>query len=448
MTSGRMRVPRAIPVTASALITALALGGCSGDAASRPDPTTSASLAAEIDCTAAVDSIVFATQRYVDSYAAGSAVAASDATTEAPSSSPSGAPASPTPTAYSDADFQADLSAAQGVIAERGCDPARVRADLENGLADVTPQGAVADAVLRQLTASLTGRLAPEPTTREASPGDDLADVLAALPEGSTVTLAPGEYGLSDPLVLLTGVTIRGAGRDATTIVSTAPEAAVLVLTAGRVELADLTVRHEGDAPASGMLAGPAASVVATGVRFAGGRVDAEGLGGSGVLMFAPGEDAAGRGTTLEATDTEFADNAGGGIVLTGGHQASVVRGTFHGNGQCGICFLGAVGGSVEDSTFEGNGVGIAVTGTAAPALLRNTIAGGEVGFQASDQAAPVVDGATISGSARAAVIYTGTASGRLDHVTCVDVPFGIVVGPSVYPELGENTCALATTDG
>jgi len=35
-----------------------------------------------------------------------------------------------------------------------------------------------------------------------------------------------------------------------------------------------------------------------------------------------------------------------------------------------------------------------------------------------------------------------------LDHVTCVDVPFGIVVGPSVYPELGENSCELAATDG
>lgn len=422
----------------------LVLAGCADSAPDRPDPTISASLAAEVDCTAAVSSIVFATQRYVDSYAAGSAVAASDATGDE-SASPARTP-TPTPTAYSDADFQDAIAGAQGVISERGCDPARVRADLEDGLGDVTPQGAVADAVLRQITASLTGRLSAEPATRAVVPGDDLADVLAELPEGSTITLAAGEYALSEPLVLLTGVTIRGAGRDATTIRSTAPEAALLALTGGRVELADLTVRHEGDAAASALLAGPAASVVASGARFAGGRTDADGLGGAGVLMFAGGEDAAGRGTTLEVTDTELAENQAGGIVLTGGHRASVLRGVFRANVQCGICFLGAVDGSVEDSTFEGNGVGIAVTGTAAPTLLRNAISGGEVGLQASDEAAPMVDGATISGAARAAVIYTGTASGRLNGVTCTDVPFGIVVGPSVAPTLKDNSCDLAAS--
>jgi hypothetical protein len=165
------------------------------------------------------------------------------------------------------------------------------------------------------------------------------------------------------------------------------------------------------------------------------------------VLMYADGRDAAGRGTTLEVTDTEVHDNQAAGIVLSGGHRASVVRGTFRANGQCGVCFLGATDGSVEDSTFEDNGLGIAVTGSAKPNLLRLSIDGGDVGLQVADEAAPIIDVVTVSSARRAALIYTGTASGSMDGLRCVDVPFGIVVGPEAHPRVGETDCELASSE-
>jgi hypothetical protein len=295
------------------------------------------------------------------------------------------------------------------------------------------------------MTASLTGQTATAPTVTTVGVGEDLRDALAKLPDGSTLELSAGEHRLDGSLVLLTGIVIRGAGRDATTIVSTAPDAAVLALTDRRVELVGLTVRHEGDAPASGVLGGPAASVVVTDARLAGGKADPDGSGGAGILMYADGQDAAGRGTTLEVTGTELRDNQAAGIVLSGGHRSSIIGSAFASNGQCGICYLGAADGSVEDSTFEGNGIGVAVTGTARPTLLRLTIDGGEVGIQAGDAAAPTVEAVTVSGSARAAIIFTGAASGSLDEVTCQRVPFGIVVDPEATPQIGKTSCELAS---
>ena len=69
------------------------------------------------------------------------------------------------------------------------------------------------------------------------------------------------------------------------------------------------------------------------------------------------------------------------------------------------------------------------------------------MGLQVSGAATPTVSDVTIRGAARAAVIYTGTSGGAIDGVTCRDVPFGIVVGPSVTPTLGENACTLVASD-
>jgi hypothetical protein len=420
----------------------LVLVGCGDDGPGGSGPTSS-DAGAQTGCTTAVASIVSATERYVSGYESGRAVSAVSPA-EQGSLGASTTTADPGPGTMTEADLQAALADADAVLRDQQCDPLGVRTALTEGLGRVATEGPVADAVLRQITASMTGRLAAQPGVTTVGPGDDLRDALAMSPDGSTLQLEAGEYRLDTSLVLLTGVVLRGAGRDATTITSTAPDAAVLALTDRRVELIDLTVHREGDAPGSAILGGPAASVVVSGARLTGAKVDQDGQGGAGILMYDDGQAAAGRGTTLEVTDTELRDNEAAGIVLSGGHRASVVRTAFLSNGQCGICFLDAADGSVEDSSFEGNGIGVAATGTARPTVLRVIIQGGEVGVQAADAAAPVIDGATISGAIRAAIIYSGDASGSLDKVTCQDVPFGIVVGPGAHPQVGATDCELA----
>jgi hypothetical protein len=423
------------------------MAGCSDQLRSAdpvtPTPTDTSAEA----CAAAVDAIVEATQRYVAGYGTAGTIGAPTAGDPQETAAPSASGPSAGQEAFTEKEFQNALTQAQATLTEQACRPGQVRSDLEQGLGLVEAQGPVAQAVLRQLTASLTGRLERKITTRKVPPDGDLAQALAELPPGSTVELAKGEYVLTEPLVVLSSVTLRGAGVDATTITSTSPEAAILALTDGRVEIADVAVQREGGRPGSALLGGPAASVVVTDARLSGGVATKDGMGGAAIVMFAgetgPPSD---RGTTLEVTGSDLSDNEAAGVVLTGAHRASIVGSTIRSNGQCGICFLDASSGSIEDTAFKANRVGVSVADTASPVLVGGTITGGEVGLQVSDAATPLISEVTIRGAERAAVIYGGTASGALTGVTCRDVPFGIVVGPSVAPTLKDNSCDLAAS--
>ena len=429
------------PLVALALV--LGSTGCADGEGSEDGATSSTTESTEQACQAAVDAIVDATERYVSGYEAARTVAAGDATSEEPATATT-APTGEEP--LSETDFQTALTEADAALRGNRCQPAAIRDELVERLGSVSAEGPVADAVLRQLTASLTGRVAAAEEVTTVAPGTDLRDVVAALPDGATVELQAGEHRLDGSLVLLGGITIRGASRDTTTIVSTAPDAAVLALTHRRVELTRLTIRRAGDAPGSAILGGSSASVVVSDARLSGGKADAAGQGGAGVLMYASEREAAGRGTTLEVTDTEIHDNEAAGIVLSGGHRASIVRATFRANGQCGLCFLGNTDGSIEDSTFTDNGLGIAVTGTSKPTLLRLRITGGEVGIQAGDRSAPILDAVAVSSPRRAALIYTGAAAGSIDRLTCEDEPFGIVVSPEAHPVVAETDCELTSS--
>jgi hypothetical protein len=431
-------------VSALVCVLALTVTGCSDGLRSADPLTPSPTDTSAEACAAAVDTIVQATQRYVAGYGTAGTVGA-PTTDEAVTPSPSGSATGEAP--FTEEEFQNALTSAQATLTEQACGAGKVRSDLEDGLGLVEARGPVAQAVLRQLTASLTGRLERTATTRVVAPGDDLGETLAELPPGSTVELAEGEFLLSEPLVVLSSVTLRGAGVDSTTVISTASDAAILAVTDGRVEIADIAVRREAGKPGSGLLAGPAASVVVTNARFSGGVATKDGNGGSAIVMFAGEDPVSDRGTTLEVTGSDLVDNEAAGVVLTGAHRASVVGSTIGSNGQCGVCFLDASSGSIETTSFTGNGVGVAVAGTASPVLVGGTITGGEVGLQVSDAATPTVSDVTIRGAARAAVIYTGTSGGAIDGVTCRDVPFGIVVGPSVAPTLGNNSCELVASD-
>jgi parallel beta-helix repeat protein len=438
---------RGTTVTAVAAALLVVLAACTEGSDGRPsarESSESAVASRDATCTAAVRRVVEVTQRYVDGYAvvdlAGTPGAAS---TSAPTAS-ANPTSSATPGAkVTDADLQAAVEQAQRVRRTEGCQDDRFRRDLESGLAGLTAKGAVASAVLRQIKANLTGRVSTETLERSVTPDDDLAEVLAEVGPDATVLLGPGTYRLDETLVLLRGTTLRGAGRGRTTIVSTAADAAVLVLTGDRVVLEDLAVRRTGAAVGSVLIGGSAASLLLSRVELSGARIG-NGDGGAGLLMTAASGEQPRSGTTREATDAQFANNEGAGIALTGSHRASIVSSVFRRNRQCGVCFLGSSGGAVRQSTFAGNGAGVAVTSTSRPLVEGNRISAGQVGVQAVDDSAPVLKNNTISGAARAAVIWSGRAGGRADGTRCRDVSFGLVVGPKAHPFLGKNACAVA----
>jgi hypothetical protein len=423
----------------------LLLSACSGAGEDGPRTPTPASSTPD-RCAEAVSAIVAATQEYVDGFGPADAP-------QLPSPAASGAtPAGPTPTTAppmagadtADAQFQAALATARTQLAQSGCDAVGTRSTLGTQLATVSTRGPVAGAVLRQLTATMTGTAAATATTRTVGVDDDLLTAVAQLPAGSTIELSEGVHRVDDVVVLLSPITIRGAGAERTTVESDVADFSVLAIADGVVALDDLTLRHRGTEPASVVLAGPTASLVVTGTTVGGGVADRDGTGGAGILMYDPAPRERRSATSLEVTAARFDDNGSAGVVLTGGHVASIAASTFTGNRQCGVCFLDASGGSVQDSTFSGNAVAVATTGSAAPTVLRATIRGGQVGIQAGDRSAPVVDASRISGASRAGLIWAGRAAGVIRGVRCSAVPFGLVVGPDVAPTVRDTTCAIA----
>jgi hypothetical protein len=148
--------------------------------------------------------------------------------------------------------------------------------------------------------------------------------------------------------------------------------------------------------------------------------------------------------TTLEVTDSQFDSNAWAGIAVGGGHRASILRASFSSNGQCGACFLDVSTGSVQDSRFTGNLVGLGANGRTRPTWVGNTISGGTVGVQLDGDTTPTIQNLTVTGASRAAVIFSGRSGGAIAGATCASVPYGIVVADTAAPTLGDTSCKVA----
>jgi hypothetical protein len=375
--------------------------------------------------------VLSAVQDYVDAY--GTAV----------SGQPETKPVSP---AVGDRRLRTAIADARTQIENFGCSAADYQNRLVDGLGDITVRGPLANAVLLRLKASMSGSSATgaRPVTRDVEPGDDLPTVLSQVAPRSTLRLAAGTYRLPQALVLLQGVTLVGRGTGRTVLRSTAPDTSVLVLTDGRVDLRRLTLRHTGAQPASVLVGGPSSSIALTRVVVAGGRAASSRAGGNGVLMSARGDAKAGRATTLEVTGSRVTGNDNAGILLTGGHRASVVRARFDGNGQCGICFADASSGAVHHSRFEDNAVGVAALGRSRPAVLDSTVTGGQIGVQGAGTAQVVVRGTVVDGPSRAGLLFGQRSGGRVQGVSCRQVRFGVVVSADAAPFLTGSTCSVA----
>jgi nitrous oxidase accessory protein NosD len=421
----------AILLAGLVLVAGCSLSGTPSGQSSSGSPTHPSSLSTGRTslCAAVNTSLLGAVQHYVAAYGAPLSTKGTAGAT-GPSSG--------------EGNLQSALRTAQQELQADGCDMGTFRKAFSAGLHRVRTRGPVAQAVLLRITASMTGTAVPTPSTVTLRPQQDLGAVLATLATGSTVRLTAGRYHLPQSLVLLQGVTLRGVGRNRTTLVTSAGSAGLLVLTDGRVELRNLTLRHRGHTTGTLLMGGPSSSIVLTAARLAGARRDTSGSGGNAVMMTANAGAQVNRGTTLQVTGTQFSRNAAAGILLTGSHVASIRGSEFADNGQCGVCFSATSGGAVRGSRFIGNAVGVAVLDKAMPAVVRDTFTGGLVGVQASGHGAPVVRGARISGASRAAMIFSGASSGRIDASACVKVPYGIVVSPHAYPYLGKNSCVLA----
>jgi hypothetical protein len=420
------RAGRVLASLTSGLLAVSVLAACGSDGGADDD----AALERQREiCASSARALVVTTQRYLDSFGA-----------------PAGEPAEPEgDQPLTEAEYDAAVDDLQAFAASSGCDPPEFEEQVRQGLEEVTAPTALARAILLQLR---VGEARGAPRTAPAEPGDDLAELAATLPNGSTIELTAGTYELDDPLLLLRGVTLRGVSRDATVLSSSSAQGVLLVLTGAATAVEGVELRRTGDAPGAVVLAGPSARLTLTDVRVTGARAEQEGAGGAGILL-APSQEELATGpqrpTTLRLVRGELVGNESAGLVVTAGHRAEIEATTIAGAGQCGICFLATSDGLLTGSTLTDNVVGVLVVGTARPALTGNTVRGGEVAVQLGEQAEPVVQDNDLTGSARAAVIASDRARGRVDANRCSGLPVGIVVGPEALPFVGENAdCVVA----
>ncbi len=419
------------------VLPALLLAGLLAGCAPSP-PTQSPTPDPRLECEAAVESVIDAVAELVADY---------EAPLVGPEQPPS-ATSSPTPdtddaATAPDERLARAVDAARRIRAEKGCAAGPFDAGLEAGLEAIEPKGPMADAVLRRTTAALLGEAGRVADEHQLAADEDLRDVLASAAEGTTIILPAGTIDFDSTVVVLSGVTLRGAGKDVTTIRSSAADGAFIVAANGNVRLEGLTIALS-PRPSSGVIAGSSATLALSDVRVRGARAESDGAGGAGLYLSGMGSEGSGRGTTLEVTDSVFEDNAWVGIAVSGGHQVSVESSVFIRNVTAGILFLDASTGSVADSEFTDNGVGLAAAGAATPVWTASTIRGGSVGAQVDGTAAPVMENLHIAGSSTAAVIFGGDARGWIAGATCEDVEHGIVVTDTAAPSLGENGCPLA----
>lgn len=366
-------------------------------------------------------------------------------------------------------DLQAEARRLGRRAEQLGCDPDTYQRRLAEELERLEGEGPAAAAVGATFRSQLLGGPDPSdppPVRRRVGSGDELVAAVAAAGSGSTILLRPGTFRLTEPLVLLRPISLRGAGRGATRLVSTAPGAAVLVLAPGRTALEDLTVRHEGTETASVVVVRAGAARLAS-VRITGGTAPADTPGGFGlVLRSTPSTPTGADRSATVVTDSLVAGNRAGGIAIAGSEAPTVHSTTVRDNGGCGVCYLQRAAGILVDSRLEANGVGVELAGRAGPTLRANTVAGsGEVGIlytrraagravdnavsgsrlgiQIAGHARPELDGNRITDIGEAAVVVAGSGRGTVTGTACPDAPAGIVLLDDAAPALDGNDCAV-----
>lgn len=343
------------------------------------------------------------------------------------------------------------------------------RASLQAELAGIEADGPLATAVsaaVRSTAMRAFGtEIAPDGTV---APGDDLAAAVSATPPGGTVRLAAGEHRLDQTLYLLQDVTITGAGREQTRLVSTAGRAGVLVPRAATVGLSGLTVEHRGKR---------AASVL---VVWAG-RLHAEDLVLTGATVPAdaararPGDTTTGSGLTLAGRararleDSVVADNARSGVVAADRSRLSARDLELRDSGLCGLCALDTTRSTLTGVSASGNTAGVYLAGRARASIRSSLVsdnleagiavqqraratvtdsraldnAGFGLGIE-GDGSAELVDN-VVRGSGRVGILLNGTAGAEVAGNDLADNGGAdLVVNGSGVTTVRDNTCGSA----
>jgi parallel beta-helix repeat protein len=380
--------------------------------------------------------------------------------------------------------------------ADHGCDTAKLQEGLDAAVADLEATSEVGNAIVAALR-GLGPPLGPPrvvtvpettqprdvaPSTLTIEPGGDVDEQLRAaldtVADGSTIQFGEGVYDVSEPVVVNIGVSFVGAGRDLTTLRSTAAGVSVAFVGPGGFAMTDMTLEHIGGTEASVLLAieGPvnvARAIVRGGVV----GETAESGGGHGIVFaFDPIEGFpertdSERAGPLTIDDTTVTGNAAAGILSTGRASPQITASTISDNGGCGLCYIANSRGSVTDTTVQGNEIGVQAGDNTAPRLRDSTFSGnrsvgitfdgastgsltqsiveenGSVGIQIAGTSPASVTENTISKQG-VGVLATDTATPLIRDNTLADHDVGVQVGGEAQVEISSNQISRAATAG
>jgi len=292
-----------------------------------------------------------------------------------------------------------------------------------------------------------------------------VADAVASVPAGSTIELGAGTFEQDVPLAVAKSITIRGAGQEASMIVSAAPEAVVRFEGGGTLTLANLSIAHTGEAEADGLLV-EGGTVDLDQIVFSGAATEDDGTIRAGVRFTG---EATGYLTNCTISDNDYngvrvldsanidiadcvvVDNEYSGIVYRDSATGSVKSVASNGNGKNGVIVSEEADILVDSCTFEDNGEsGLVYFESGAGTASNNVSMGnGLHGISVNDDAIPLLSNNTCANNAEDGIAYFERAGGTAGGNTCTaNGLHGIGVTGEAQPLLRSNVCTGNTEVG
>jgi parallel beta-helix repeat protein len=286
-----------------------------------------------------------------------------------------------------------------------------------------------------------------------------LEDAVQKAQAGDIVLLPEGKLELARELVIDKALTLRGAGRDKTHVISTAANFGIQFTGQGPWTVENIQFTHTGNAPADVLLVSSGALAMNE-CGITGGKKDetspnrghglnvqqadaisvnncvVKGVDSIGILIV--GQE---RGQyTITSCSVE---NCERGIVISSG-KFQITKSTVEKCRNVGILIRGeSTTGQVEGSIIRGNGsYGVEVSGRARAGLHKNqAIANALHGLAVYDEADVHTEGNVCTGNGHYGIEYHNDAKGLCRDNTCTQNSIGIGLGMRTTARVQNNVC-------
>lgn len=240
-----------------------------------------------------------------------------------------------------------------------------------------------------------------------------LADAVARVAVGGTITLEPGRYALRETLVIDDALRLAGSGAGAVIVTGNLTGDLVRVAADGRCSLEGITFRREG-AGAGDVIDVRSGDLEVAGCVIQGGSSGGVAGRGCGVTMAGDGE--------LVMRRCRVRRNEGDGVRIGASGSLDVRSCTSSGN-AAGLRIRGAWA-IARDNVFSSNDIGVAVVGSTTATISANRCRENDVGILLEDDSTNVRSN-TCERNRRDAIRAVGSRAIIYDN-TCRDNGAGI----------------------